>query len=62
MHLSDVTLNKTSKIPLSLMGNPKLSGTTKMSAEIQNAERSGAINKILVAEDSKTEQVHLRQL
>ena len=33
-----------------------------MSAEIQNAERSGTINKILVAEDSKTEQVHLRQL
>ena len=62
MHLSDVTLIKTSKIPLSLMGNPKSSGTTKMSAEIQRAAKSETINKILVAEDSKTEQVHLRQL
>jgi CheY-like chemotaxis protein len=33
-----------------------------MSAELQNAEKSETINKILVAEDSKTEQVHLRQL
>lgn len=33
-----------------------------MSAEIQNAEKSENIQKILVAEDSKTEQVHLRQL
>lgn len=44
------------------MGNPKSSGTTKMSAEIQRAAKSETINKILVAEDSKTEQVHLRQL
>jgi twitching motility two-component system response regulator PilH len=43
------------------MGNPKSSGTTKMSAEIQRAAKSETINKILVAEDSKTEQVHLRQ-
>ena len=33
-----------------------------MSAEIQRAAKSETINKILVAEDSKTEQVHLRQL
>jgi len=33
-----------------------------MSAEIQSATKSEKISKILVAEDSKTEQVHLRQL
>jgi len=33
-----------------------------MSAEIQSATKSETISKILVAEDSKTEQVHLRQL
>ena len=33
-----------------------------MSAETQSAVKSETIHKILVAEDSKTEQVHLRQL
>ena len=33
-----------------------------MSAETQIANKSGTISKILVAEDSKTEQVHLKQL
>ncbi|MGB1310275.1 MAG: response regulator [Leucothrix sp.] len=33
-----------------------------MSAEKQNAIKSETVNKILIAEDSKTEQVHLKQL
>lgn len=33
-----------------------------MSAETQIANKSETISKILVAEDSKTEQVHLKQL
>ena len=33
-----------------------------MSAETQNAYKSETVNKILVAEDSKTQQAHLRQL
>ena len=33
-----------------------------MSAETQSAMKSETVKKILVAEDSKTEQVHLRQL
>lgn len=33
-----------------------------MSAETQNANKSENVNRILVAEDSKTEQVHLRKL
>ena len=33
-----------------------------MSADLQNPQKSGTINKILVAEDSKTEQIHLKQL
>ena len=62
MHLSDVYLANTFKTPLSFMGNPNYSGTTIMSAERQNAHKSETIHKILVAEDSKTEQVHLKQL
>lgn len=34
----------------------------KMSAEKQKTDKNMALNKILVAEDSKTEQVHLKQL
>lgn len=33
-----------------------------MSAEIQSALKSETVNKVLIAEDSKTEQVHLKQL
>jgi len=33
-----------------------------MSAETQNAYKSETVNKILVAEDSKTQQAHLKQL
>lgn len=33
-----------------------------MSADLQNAHKSETINKILVAEDSKTEQIRLKQL
>ena len=33
-----------------------------MSAETPSAMKSEVVNKILVAEDSKTEQLHLRQL
>jgi len=33
-----------------------------MSAEKQNAEKNSTIHKILVAEDSKTEQIRIRQL
>jgi len=33
-----------------------------MSAETQSATKNEIISKVLVAEDSKTEQIHLRQL
>jgi len=62
MHLSNVAQHHDLPIPLGLIGQQPTSGKTSMGTDNNNTSRNNKILKILVADDSKTERMRLKQV